>query len=1416
MLFFLLHKYSCQHNSCLKYLHSWIYSLAQRWVFKATCILFLWLYPIVAFCASGSVSASVGSTVVTLNATGSFIVDTHCDTQTPPVCWDHSGGNMTLLLNSGSLQGEAFTGGSGTLNATLNRYSLSNGTHTASVSVSDAHESSSNSSTFTIDNTPTVSFSSPAGVVRGGPTALAGTVQFVGGSDGYGNFGSVYVYSRVAGSTGGWSGLASHGSAAATYDLSNISLPTHTWADGDYEIRVTARALNSTTAEQIANITINNSPEITLSLSSNQIGDCDNITGSVNVISHDSSPNGGTIILTLPDGTSAASSFVGAGATLTFADFGLPDGYSATGFANQSMNFSATVTTAGNRTNSDAATASVILCPPPPVDTEQSNPEGGEGCISCSCKQNQTSKNPIRLSTGNKEESESDFSIGGLSLTRSYHSQSNHDGRMGYGWTYSYGWKLTPPATGQITIRRAGGKLMTFNDDGTGIFVRQLERSDETVVSTATGFRYTHHDLSTVDFDTAGNLVSLNSEDGRATTVAYDASGNPVSITGPFGRSVAIAVDANGHISTITGPLGRVWSYGYDANNNLISVTYPDGTSRQYVYGDVNDVHNLTQVIDEAGRTYKSIAYDALDRATLSSLPLTGYQDTVTYNGDGTVSLTESDGTVRNYTVTDVNGISMVTAVSDSSCNCGSATSFIFDPVSGLLAGDSDKNGVSNSYTYDANGRMLTKTEAVGTLVERTTTYSYDVAGHVASVTDGLSNVTNYTYDASGHVLTVTDALGNTTTNSWNANGTLASITDVAGNTTAYTYDGFGQVVSITNPDLSTRLMSYDGAGRIISVTDESGSTTTYTYDVRDRVISISYPDGTTTINSYDTAGDLVSSTDAAGLVTTYTYDVEHRPLTMIRPDGTTVTSTFDAKGNLTARDIKDAAGVSALTEAMAYDADGRVTSTTYADATSASNTYDMLGRLLTSTDEVGKVSSRTYDELGRLASVSNANGEIATYAYDAADRLIRATDAGGVTTTFAFDAAGRLTDEASSDRSFTDYAYNSTGDLISKTDGNGVITSYTYDARHRMTSISYPADPTRNVSFTYDGAGRLNGMTDISGTTTYTHNVMGRVTSASWTPAGSALTLVLAYNYDASGRLASLTYPTGRVVTYAYDSAGRIDSVDASANGSPVNLASTITYDALGNITSRTLGNGIVETHSIDSRGRVVTIDAAGVMSRSLTWSADSTITAIADNIDFTASQSFAYDLADRLTSASGGYGNISYAYDANGNRTGKTDAAGTVSSAYEAATNRLASSGSATYTRDAAGNRLSDGTLSYTYAVNNRLISVADSTTGALLADYQHNGKGERVSKTVDGVTTWFVYDLSGNLIGEYNSDGVMIAEHLYGPSGRIVTIRNQQVPVAVNQSDLPTIQYAGVFGFDVFIPLTQTEVEAGRRAS
>jgi len=80
-----------------------------------------------------------------------------------------------------------------------------------------------------------------------------------------------------------------------------------------------------------------------------------------------------------------------------------------------------------------------------------------------------------------------------------------------------------------------------------------------------------------------------------------------------------------------------------------------------------------------------------------------------------------------------------------------------------------------------------------------------------------------------------------------------------------------------------------------------------------------------------------------------------------------------------------------------------------------------------------------------------------------------------------------------------------------------------------------------------------------------------------------------------------------------------------------------------------------------------------------------------------------------------------------------------------------------------DNNGNLLSDGVKTYTYDFANRLKTV---TGPGLEASYVYDGLGDRVSQTVNGVTTDFTLDLAAGLTqvlqdGEYT--------YLYG-NGRI----------------------------------------------
>ena len=90
-----------------------------------------------------------------------------------------------------------------------------------------------------------------------------------------------------------------------------------------------------------------------------------------------------------------------------------------------------------------------------------------------------------------------------------------------------------------------------------------------------------------------------------------------------------------------------------------------------------------------------------------------------------------------------------------------------------------------------------------------------------------------------------------------------------------------------------------------------------------------------------------------------------------------------------------------------------------------------------------------------------------------------------------------------------------------------------------------------------------------------------------------------------------------------------------------------------------------------------------------------------------------------------------------------------------YEPGTTRNASG-------NANGNLTTDGTNTYTYDSEQRLLTA----TGAFgSASYSYDPFGRRLSKTVNGTTTRFLYD-GDDLLAETDSAGTLTASYLYGP--------------------------------------------------
>jgi YD repeat-containing protein len=80
------------------------------------------------------------------------------------------------------------------------------------------------------------------------------------------------------------------------------------------------------------------------------------------------------------------------------------------------------------------------------------------------------------------------------------------------------------------------------------------------------------------------------------------------------------------------------------------------------------------------------------------------------------------------------------------------------------------------AFSYDTRGRLSTVTQGTGGSA-RTSTFTYNPQGFLASITDPLSRTVSFTYDLVGRVTTQTLPDGRVIQTTYVANGNVASIT---------------------------------------------------------------------------------------------------------------------------------------------------------------------------------------------------------------------------------------------------------------------------------------------------------------------------------------------------------------------------------------------------------------------------------------------------------------------------------------------------------------------------------------------------------------------------------------------------------------------------------------------------------------
>jgi RHS repeat-associated protein len=292
-------------------------------------------------------------------------------------------------------------------------------------------------------------------------------------------------------------------------------------------------------------------------------------------------------------------------------------------------------------------------------------------------------------------------------------------------------------------------------------------------------------------------------------------------------------------------------------------------------------------------------------------------------------------------------------------------------------------------------------------------------------------------------------------------------------------------------------------------------------------------------------------------------------------------------------------------------------------------------------------------------------------------------------------------------------------------------------------------------------------------------------------------------YSYDLVGNLTSYgTAENGITFSYQYDAASRANALTSSLVDSqhPATLAtvdSSVGYYPHGALRKMTFGNGLTQATQIESRLQPceINVNSSGSLLTGCGATPSGNIqdhhyvfgawgsTNNGDVTTWTGSgtqnfnRSYSYDSLDRLSSLSSpsdpnGCTGLSWTYDAWGNRTDQTVTGGSCLTFHQTVNtqNRLANS---PYQYDAAGNLISDGTHTYSYDAENRLVSVDGGST----SNYSYDALGQRVYKAVGSAITQFVHDLNGKVIldTDGNGNGSPVADYMYVAGNLVAEYKN-----------------------------------------
>ncbi|HQG06824.1 MAG TPA: RHS repeat-associated core domain-containing protein [Anaerohalosphaeraceae bacterium] len=725
---------------------------------------------------------------------------------------------------------------------------------------------------------------------------------------------------------------------------------------------------------------------------------------------------------------------------------------------------------------------------------------------------------------------------------------------------------------------------------------------------------------------------------------------------------------------------------------------------------------------------------------------------------------------------------------------------------------------VITTYTYDALGRQVTVTDAMGLI----TTYNYNpTTGLLDSMqlpakssNPSDERVIRYLYDAAGRQVAMINPQKNYEVK------TLDSMGRVIRSVLYQTVDEPDVLAPGENNDISVtqRRMEYDNLGTMVTSVLMADAANTEGYDtavdqVTIQVIEYDHIDKGTHMVTYSRGiGDTGEVIDSTWSLSDVAHDGSGRGLpTLIRKGFAPSDASqpryeedviYNAAGQVTFRatyHFADRDGQSptvSVYHKMEYDGYGRlVADISDPDGNPNTTTGDLhmafayKGRYKVSqTDPKGNLTTYEYDSFGQMITKTEDAGGLARitcYEYDRLGNLkkIIADDdnnpANGVQETlYTYDKAGRVIQITYPDNKTIAYEYQdpaAAGRPTKRTDQRGIVTVYEYDKRgNLLKKQDHPTNPTIVETYTYDARGLM--LTAKKGTLAdedaisaieFTYNDLGYLESTTQQIKDNTAKTIT-YERNQVGRPIKITYPdiSSTQYIYSYTSLGQVDMIQRSGT-------TLVDYGYAGAmVTSRLYPvANVTHTAHYDDYGRVerlrtVNNGGAGV---DFEYTYDENGNILQQEYLHRPSQSiansFLYDGLNRLYQATyqaGTAGTETFDYDLLGNRDSVEDSRMGTTCSYgpNTAVNQYTSVCGTAVNYDDAGNLIRDHRgYGYIYDYENRLVQI--------YKDLNANGvydEGSDVNLAV------YVYDALGRRIEKADPQG-NTAERYYYDDQRVL---------------------------------------------